>query len=127
MFKRLRRDNKGAAVVLAAAFLPVLVGISALMMDVAIAYSAKSRLEHAVVEAAEAGAIKHPDASEAEIFANSLVEDLMATVMLYTDNPTWSATSDGTRLTVTASVETPVFFSGIFGAGRPVVRAEATR
>jgi Flp pilus assembly protein TadG len=127
MFKRLRKNNKGAALVLAAAFLPVLIGISALMVDIAIAFSAKSRLEHAVVEAAEAGAVKLPDGNEAEIFADSLVEDLMITLMLYTENPQWSAVSDGSTLTVTASVDTPVFFAAIFGASPPTVRAQAIR
>jgi Flp pilus assembly protein TadG len=127
VLRRLRKNSKGAALVLAAAFLPVLIGISALMVDVAIAYSAKSRLEHAVMEAAEAGEIKLPDGNEAEIFADSLVEDLMATVMLYTENPQWTVTSDGLSLTVSASVETPVFFSAIFGASNLVVRAESTR
>lgn len=127
ILKRLNRDRRGAVLLMTTAFIPVLIVICALIVDVAIAYGVKSRIESVAVQAAEAAALELPDAGAAELMALQLAEDLLVSIDTNFSSPQITTVSDGARITVDISVKSNTFFSGIVGVNGLDANAMAIR
>jgi Flp pilus assembly protein TadG len=124
---KLLKNTKGAAMVIAAVFIPVMIGLAALMVDVGIAFSTKGRIEYIAVQAVDAAEAKLPNGPLAETYAENLAMGLIDTSMRYAQNPVVTATSDGVEISIQIAVDTMTFFAPIWGVTGLTVRAGATR
>ena len=123
----LLKNTKGAAVVVVAVFIPVMMGFAALMVDIGIAFSAKGRVEYIAVQAVEAAEAKLPNGPLAETYAENFATGLIDTSMRYAQNPVVTVTSDGAEISIQITVDTITFFAPILGVTGLTVRAGATR
>lgn len=125
--KSLRRNRKGAILILSAVFAPVLIGIASFMIDIALAYSARNRLEQVAGYAAEIGSKRLPDTASAISIAHDMAEDMMRTVNIYSTAPEVTSTSDGSTVTIEIDVTSKSFFSKIYSSVGIDVKAVASR
>lgn len=127
MLQRARKTEKGAIFAVTAAFLPLALMLAMLVVDLGIAYSVRSRVEYVAIEAAEAAAVRLPDSTAAEELAENLASDLLIQTRGYTGNQNISATSDGSTVKVSITVDANTFFSKIMGVASIKVAETATR
>ena len=123
---RRRLGNKGVAAVFAAIFLPLLIGLSSLMIDVGLAFHVKSRLEYVATSASKIGASRLPDTNLAEEVANSLALSLLKQIRPQMRDATIAVEALSSGVTVTVTGRSKSFFSSIFGVSGISIRASST-
>lgn len=130
-FKKLWRDKRGNALVIAAAALPLLIGSAGLASDTIEWALWKRQLQRAADSAAIAGVYAHiqsasvNDAVTRDLSYNSHVG---ITTNVATTNPpsTGSYTADVNAVRVALSVQKKLSFSGMFMSAAPTITATAT-
>lgn len=121
------KNSKGAVLLISAAFIPVLMAIAALMVDVGIAFSAKNRIEYVAIQAVEAAENRLPDAAAAESMAETLATSMLSSILSYSHSPVVTASSDGSTVSVQIVVQTKAYFAPVIGINSLSVRAAASR
>jgi hypothetical protein len=116
-------NERGQAVVLSIVFLAVLLGVSALVLDIGSWYRADRAAQAAADAASLAGAQKLPDTIQAETLANEYAEKNGGGARAVTFA---TKTSANDTIRVELSRESPSFFSKVFGLHGVTVHATAS-
>lgn len=121
---KLFKEESGQVFVLFAVVLAVLLGISALSLDLGFSYMTKSELQKAADSAALAGAQELPDdPTQASAYAKTYAT---SNGVKASDNMTIAVGGDNKSITVTINRTSPTFFAKIFGVNTNAVSAHST-
>jgi Flp pilus assembly protein TadG len=120
---RRRRAERGAVAVAVAILLPVIIGITGLVIDVGSWYETQSQLQNAADAAALAGAQDLPNSpSSATAAAQTLAADNVSGA---TVTPVTPYDGNSSEIQVTVSKPGSVTFASIFGISGPTITASA--
>jgi Flp pilus assembly protein TadG len=123
MLWRRRRAERGAVAVAVAILLPVLIGITGLVIDVGSWYETQTQLQSAADAAALAGAQDLPNnPSSAAAAARTLAADNVSGA---TVTPVTPYDGDSSEIQVTVSKQGSVTFASILGISGPTITASA--
>lgn len=123
MLWRRRRAERGAVAVAVAILLPVIIGVTGLVIDVGSWYETQSQLQNAADAAALAGAQDLPNSpSSATAAAQTLAADNVSGA---TVTPVTPYDGDSSEIQVTVSKRGSVTFASIFGISGPTITASA--
>lgn len=135
MWRRWKRDENGGALVLFAAFLPVLIAIAGLVIDTGVMAYHQARLAEATDAAAWAGLDSYdrdlwnpPPPARPKVVLIPSEARALATSYLAKNFPAAELTSvqvSGGRIVVETEVTCPFFFMKIFGISEKTLTASA--
>lgn len=123
IFNRLRKEESGQSLVMVVLLLSVLLGFSALIVDVGLLYSEKAKLQNAADAAALAGAQMLPDQGSAESVAIDYADFNGFTIS--TDDVDVPYDEDDTKIKVGVSGTVPYIFARFLGLLETDVTARA--
>ncbi len=123
MLWRRRRAERGAVAVAVAILLPVIIGVTGLVIDVGSWYLTQAQLQNAADAAALAGAADLPNSpSSAAVAAQTLAADNVSGATVTAVTPYNGSSSE---IQVTASKRGSVLFASILGISGPTITASA--
>lgn len=106
--------------------LPMMLALTALVVDVGILYVAKSKTEMAALDAADSAVLRLPDTAAAEAMARQVVMAHISDAG-YARGYTVSVSATPSDITVTVDLQTSTFFAGIIGISTLETNSTVTR